>query len=261
MNLENVTVVLVGTSHPGNIGAAARAMKTMGITRLALVAPEVFPSAEATARASGADDLLYGARVVDTLPEALAGHAVAFATTARPRRLEWPLANPREAAAQVADLSDAGRVALVFGREKSGLSNEELECCQRAIRIPTSETYASLNLAQAVQVVTYELGFLAHAAEATAPRTHTFAAKLERPATTDEVAHLNQHIERVMVGVRFLDPENPKLMRRRLARLAARAELTHSEVQFLRGFMTRIEERVAQGEPVEEGPPQSETER
>lgn len=252
MNLDNVTVVLVGTSHPGNIGATARAMKTMGITRLALVAPHQFPCAEATALASGADDVLYRAQVCETLPEALAGHAVAFATTARPRRLEWPLNNPREAATAIAALTDTGRVALVFGPEQSGLSNEDLEHCQRAIRIPTSATYASLNLSQAVQVVVYELGFLAHADTATVPRTDTLAARLERPATTEEMAHLNAHIERVMVGVRFLDPSNPKRMRRRLARLTARAQLTHSEIQFLRGFMTRIEERVGDVLPPDE---------
>ncbi len=247
MNLDNITVVLVGTTHPGNIGAAARAMKTMGLTRLSLVAPKTFPSAEATALASGADDVLHAALVVDTLPEALAGHTVAYATTARPRRLEWPLANPREAASQIASLTDVGRVAVVFGREQSGLSNDELECCQRAVRIPTSSEYASLNLAQAVQVISYELSFLAHAETATEVRSDTFSAKLERPATTDELSHLSGHLEAVMVAVGYMDPAHPKLMRRRLARFLSRAALTHSEVQIMRGFMTRIEERIEAG--------------
>jgi len=247
MQLDNVTVVLVGTTHPGNIGAAARAMKTMGLTRLALVAPRHFPHAEATARASGADDVLAGAAVYDSLAAALAGHVLAFGTTARARRLEWPVLDPRETAVEIARESERGRVALVFGREQSGLSNDELALTQRAVRIPTAEQYASLNLAQAVQVLAYEVGYVVHAARQAAEGEgagRTPKAAADRPATADEVAGLAGHLERAMVRVGYLDPARPKLMRRRLGRLGARARFLNSEVQFLRGFLTRVDERI-----------------
>ena len=244
MQLSNVTVVLVGTSHPGNIGATARAMKNMGLTRLALVAPRHFPHAEATARASGADDLLAKAEVFDSLEAALAGHVLAYATTARARRLEWPLLDPRQAAAEIARESETGAVALVFGREQTGLSNEEVALTQRAIRIPTAEDYASLNLAQAVQVVSYEIGYLVHAPGADRSPSQTPKAAADRPATAQEVTDLGTHLEAAMVRVGYLDPQRPKLMRRRLARLGARAGLLRSEVQILRGFLTRVDERV-----------------
>ncbi|MFT5175946.1 MAG: TrmH family RNA methyltransferase, partial [Gammaproteobacteria bacterium] len=157
VQLGCVRVVLVGTTHPGNIGAAARAMKTMGLNELVLVRPRHFPHADATARASGADDLLTTARVVDTLAEAVESCPYVVGTSARPRHLRWPEVDAREFATTVTAQHATAAVAVVFGRENSGLSNEELDCCQAVLRLPANPAYSSLNLAAAVQLVAYEL--------------------------------------------------------------------------------------------------------
>ncbi len=156
MNLP-VRVVLVETSHPGNIGAAARAMKTMGLTQLALVRPRHYPSAEASARASGATDLLDQAGVFDTLPEALDGCGLVIGASARQRALPWPLIAPRECGRRVVEAASRGEVGLVFGREQSGLTNDELQRCNLLVQIPANPAYSSLNLAMAVQVIAYEI--------------------------------------------------------------------------------------------------------
>lgn len=236
--LARLRVVLVETSHPGNIGAAARAMKTMGLQQLVLVRPRLFPSAEATARASGADDLLQAARVVDDLGAAIADCGLVFGTTARPRHLEWPVLTPRVAAAWSAAQPTRADVAIVFGREQSGLSNEELALCQRAIRIPTAATFSSLNLAQAVQICAYE--WRVQALGEAVP-----ANEDEEPlATTAELAGLVEHAKRAMQAVDYFKPERPKLLPTRLQRLVARPGLTQSEVRILRGFLTAIEKAV-----------------
>ena len=155
--LSRTRIVLVETSHPGNIGAVARAMKTMGLSRLALVNPREFPSAAATARASGADDILMRAICHEDLAHAIADCGMVVGTTARSRHLEWPVGTPRQLALELSVLPDSTQCAIVFGREQSGLSNEELALCQRVIRIPTEETFSSLNIAHAVQICAYEL--------------------------------------------------------------------------------------------------------
>ncbi|MCB1747041.1 MAG: RNA methyltransferase [Gammaproteobacteria bacterium] len=230
-------IVLVATTHPGNIGAAARAMKAMGLSSLHLVRPAHFPSAEATARAAGADDLLAAASVHDDLAAALAGCNLVIGTTARERHLDWPSTDPREAAALVA--TTTGEVALVFGRERSGLSNEELDQCQRAVYIPTSPGYRSLNLAQAVQVLAYEvrLALLDGAATTAQPRR----GRLDPPASAAEIAALEAHCLRVMAAVGYYDAARPKLLARRVKRLLARPGLLHSEYQILRGFLAAVE--------------------
>ncbi len=237
--LDRVCCVLVEPSHPGNIGAAARALKTMGIGRLALVKPRVFPSPEATARASGADDVLAAATVHSTLAEAIADCAIAVGTTARARYIEWPVEAPRDAAAWIAARPGAPRVALVFGREQAGLTNAEMALCQRMIRIPTNPEYSSLNLAQAVQLCAYEvrLQALAAAVPAAAPQ----AAPGETLATAAELAQLTAHWLRVMTRVDYFDPDKPKLLPRRVRRLLNKAALLHSEAQILRGFLTAVE--------------------
>ena len=233
--LERVRLVLVETTHPGNIGAVARAMKTMGLTRLTLVAPRLFPSAEATARASGADDLLMSARVVPTLAEAIADCVAVFGTTARPRYLEWPVLPPREAAARVTALSAEGEVAIVFGRERTGLTNAELELCSQAIRIPTNPDFSSLNIAQAAQIIAYELRLAMFDGEPAATEEG------EDPrATARELDALYEVFLEGMTAVDYFVPERPKLLPRRLKRLFNRAGLHHSEVQILRGFMTSL---------------------
>lgn len=229
--LARVSVVLVGTTHPGNIGAAARALKTMGLARLVLVAPRAFPDPEADARASGAADVLARARVCATLDEALAGTRLAIALSARRRGLSLPEMDVRAAAAFAVDEAHAGEVALVFGTESVGLSNDEALRCQRLAWIPTAPGYGSLNLAAAVQVAAYELHL---AAAQPAPRAdQPFDA-----ASLEEVEGFYAHLERNLVQSGFLDPAQPKRLMERLRRLFGRARLEREEVNILRGVLT-----------------------
>lgn len=244
--LAQVRFVLVGTTHPGNIGASARAMKAMGVHDLRLVRPLAFPSAVATAQAAGADDVLAAAGIHDRLEEALAGCTLVWGTTARGRRLGWPTQGPREAAAEIARGARAGPVAVVFGTERTGLSNAELDLCQRAICIPTVADFSSLNLGQAVQIVAYELAQTTPAAVPGAPRRGRPKSG-EQAATAAELAELEAHCLAVMAAVEYYDPDRPKLILRRLRRLLGRAQLLHSEVQILRGFLRAIEEGLAGG--------------
>ena len=233
--LGRVRIVLVETTHPGNIGAVARAMKTMGLSRLVLVNPKLFPSAEATARASGADDVLMASCVVPTLADAVADCVAVFGTTARPRYLEWPVLAPREAAARITTLAADGEVALVFGRERTGLTNAELELCSQAVRIPTNPEFSSLNIAQAAQILAYELRLCALGAAGGG------AEEAGDPlATARELEALSEAFLEGMTAVDYFDPERPKLLPRRLRRLFNSAGLHHSEVQILRGFMTSL---------------------
>lgn len=234
--LDRMRVVMVETSHPGNIGAAARAMKTMGLADLWLVAPRDYPSAEATARASGADDVLARARVVDTLSEALADCTLVFGASARLRSLRWPQADARESAEQaVAELAAApqARVALVFGRERTGLSNEELDLCHRLLHIPSNPQYSSLNVAMAVQIVSYELRMAA------LDGRHRIGEELgEQPVEQAEMERLYAHFEEALIELDFLDPDNPKHLMRRLRRLFNRIRPTRNEVNILRGILS-----------------------
>lgn len=234
---EAVRIVLVGTTHPGNIGASARAMKAMGLRRLSLVNPKTFPAADATAMASGADDLLAAARVSDSLESAVEDCAMVFGTTARARHLQWPVLSPAEAAEEIRSAVSQGPVALVFGREQSGLSNAELDLCQRAIRIPTDADFNSLNLAQAVQICAYEVrkALLTASAEA-----GDDAADRDRAATVFELDQLYRHLIETMLDVGYFDPANPRLLERRMRRLLNRSGLRQSEAQILRGFLSAV---------------------
>ncbi len=231
-----VHVVLVETSHPGNIGAAARAMKTMGLSSLRLVKPASFPGAEATARASGADDLLERAEVFDSLEAAIADCAGVMALSARQRGIPWPVLDPRECADAVVGAADA--TALVFGREKWGLSNDELSLANYLVQIPANPAYSSLNLAMAVQVVTFEIMMARRAAAGNPP-----APRADRtpPATADEMAHFYTHLETVALESGFLDPRNPKHLMRRFRRLFNRAALDQNEVNIMRGLMSAFQ--------------------
>lgn len=235
--LARIRVVLSRTSHPGNIGACARAMKTMGLRELWLVAPRAFPHADALARATGAVDLLDGARVVGQLDEALAGCVLAVGLTARRRDLAAPARLPREAAAEVVAATATGEVALVFGNETHGLSNDELARCQMPVTIPTSPDYSSLNLGAAVQVLCYELRLAALSPEAPPPG-------LLAPATLDEIEQLLAHFERAMVTSGFLDPAAPRRLMARLRRLFARTRLEREEIAILRGMLAALEAKV-----------------
>jgi tRNA/rRNA methyltransferase len=233
--LSRIRIVLSRTSHPGNIGAAARAMKTMGLSRLYLVAPKHLPEEQATAMASGADDVLAAATVVSTLEEALSGTMLAVAMTARRRDLSAPIAWIREAATEVVTATAEGDVALVFGNESAGLSNHETDLCQRLAMIPANADYSSLNLAAAVQVACYELR-LAGTQVGAPPPVHEAGL----PASHEEVEGLIGHIESAAIRSGFLDPAQPKRLIPRLRRLFARARAEKEEVAILRGLLSSL---------------------
>ncbi len=236
---SNIRIVLVNTSHPGNIGAAARAMKTMGLTRLYLVDPQQYPCAEATARASGADDVLAAARVCDTLEEAVAECGLVVATSARERRLEYPSLSPDECALKLLSEASGNEVALVFGRERTGLTNEELDHCHYLTNIPSNPEYSSLNLAAAIQVLCYELRKASIRDDIpVAPEPDT----AERFATAMEMEGLHRHLADVMQQVNLVSPDKPKLMlHRRLRRLFQRARPSVTEVNILRGILSAVQ--------------------
>ena len=232
---SNVSVVLVETSHPGNVGAAARAMKNMGLSRLKLVNPEDFPHEKAIFRAASASDVVENAEIYDQLEDAIDDAALVIGTSARGRRIPWPVVDPKQAAQEVLNVVARPQpVAILFGRESKGLTNEELQQCHLHLHIPTSEVYSSLNLAMAVQVVAYELRLLSH--EAVAP-----TEDWDQPiATQAQLEHLFKHLERTLTEVGFHDPSNPRQLLTRLRRLFLRAKLDQMEVNILRGFLKAV---------------------
>ena len=236
--LQAIRIVLVAPSHPGNVGGAARAMQTMGLSRLVLVNPRRHPDPEAVALASGATAVLDAAQVVATLDAALAGCVVAVGLSARPREFAGRVLAVREAAAEAVGHAAHGDVALVFGTEMSGLSNAELARCGIVAAIPASADYASLNLAAAVQVVAYELRLAAGGGE-------VWRAPRFEPATVDEIEALYAHGTATLAAMRFLDPRMPKRLLPRLRRLFARAALEKEEVNILRGILARIDQLLA----------------
>ncbi|MFO1399061.1 MAG: RNA methyltransferase [Burkholderiales bacterium] len=235
--LARVRIVLVRTSHPGNIGAAARAMLTMGLARLVLVAPARFPDAEAEARATGATGLLERATVVATLADALAGCAWTAGLSARPRALAGRALPVRAAAQEAIAHAAAGDVALVFGTEMSGLANDELAQCTVAATIPANPAFGSLNLAAAVQVAAYELRMAAG-------EGRVWSAPRFTPAASDEIEALHAHAARTLAAMRFYDPARPRLLLPRLRRLFGRAGLEREEVNILRGILARIDQLI-----------------
>lgn len=233
---NELRIVLVETSHPGNIGAAARAMKNMNLSSLCLVAPGSFPHHEATVRAAGADDILANAVVVDSLASAIADCQLVFGTSARNRSLPWPCCTPRESA-DITAKSTANPIAIVFGRESSGLNNEELALCNYHITIPTSADFSSLNLAAAVQVIAYEI-FIA------SKQTIQTNLTEDRLARADEVHGFLKQLESLLIEIKFLDPKHPKLLLQRLYRLFNRAQLEEKEINILRGILSTIKKRL-----------------
>ena len=235
-SFRRVRVVLSHTSHPGNIGAAARALKTMGFGRLVLVRPKIFPDPQAEAMASGAGDVLANAQIVDHLDEALQGTVLAVAMTARRRDLAVAPLWAREASRELARVAQAGEVALVFGNETSGLSNEELARCQRWAMVSANPDYSSLNVAAAVQVMCHELRLsLLDGAGAVPPAPDFSGGGV--PATHDEVEAMLVHLQAAAVSSGFLDPDNPRRLMLRLRRLFGRAGLEKEEVNILRGLI------------------------
>lgn len=229
-HFENIRIVLCRPTHPGNIGASARAMKTMGLSRLYLVSPKHFPHPEATARASGAEDVLEKSVVCETLDDALIGAQLMVAVTARPRDLSHEVHDPRGAARILLDEAVRSEVALVFGTEMSGLTTEEIGKCQVISTIPANPAYSSLNLASAVQVMAYEL-------KMTLPEEMKPSGKALDLATFEEIEHFYQHLEKTLVKIGFLDPEEPKRLMQRMRRLFARSRLEKTEVNILRGIL------------------------
>ena len=240
--LENIRVVLVNTSHPGNIGGAARAMKNMGLSRLVLVDPLDFPSSDAVARASGASDILDAAQIVGTLEEALVGCSLVMGTSARDRRIPWPLLDPRECGVSACEQAQQGsEVALVFGREYAGLTNEELQQCHFHVHIPSDPTFSSLNLAAAVQVLAYEVRMAWLAVQNQPTKTlklEATAIQSSQPVTADELESFYTHLEQALVEIRFLDPAKPRHLMSRLRRLYGRSAVSKLEMNILRGILT-----------------------
>lgn len=232
-----IRIVLVGTSHPGNIGASARAMKNMGLESLVLVRPGSHPDPASAARASGAADVLARARVVAAVDEAIGDCGLVLGTTARARSARWRVLDARAGAAEIAAAASSRPVAILFGGERNGLANEELERCEALIRIPVAADYGSLNLAQAVQIVCYEVRI---ALDASAPA----AAEAPWPASADERRALDAHLERVMRASGFMHDANAEQLGARVRRLIARARPDDGEVRILRGWLAAIERRL-----------------
>lgn len=249
---DNIRVVLVETSHSGNIGAVARAMKNMGFSNLWLVNPASFPDETSYARSAGASDVLDKAQVVGTLDEAIDDCVMVMGTSARGRKVPWPVIPPPDAAYKAFEYAPQGPVALVFGRENHGLSNDELQRCHFHIHIPSNQDYSSLNLAMAVQVVTYELrmhylrsleggGGSAQLTPMVAPGDQGWDSPL---APVREVEGLFEHLEKVLVEIEFHRRDNPRQLMSRLRRLLQRAQPDQMEINILRGVLSAIQKSV-----------------
>lgn len=238
--LSNIKIVLVETSHSGNIGAVARAMKNMMLTNLCLVAPKIFPHADATARAAGADDILARAQIFETLPEAIADCTLVIGASARSRTISWSEVTPRECAEKIATEFADEKIAILFGRENSGLKNEELDLCRFLLHIPCNPNYSSLNIAAAVQVVCYELFLATQSGEV---MRKTIGDEDEQEfATSDQMERFYQHLEETLIDIDFMRTDKEKSLMRRLRRIYNRAQLRSKEVDILRGIL-----RLSQG--------------
>lgn len=239
---NNIRIVLVNTTHPGNIGGAARAMKNMGLGKLYLVAPKEYPSDKAVWRSAGATDVLDDAVVVDTLDEAIEGCSLVVGTSARERRIPWPLLDPRECGKSVWDEASNHEVAVVFGREDRGLTNEELHKCTYHVHIPSNPDYSSLNLATAVQVICYEIRMsYLHDVEGNTLPQHKWDMP---PADASALENYYEHLESTLSTVGFLDADNPKQTMTRLRRLYNRTRLDQMELNILRGVLTAMKNYV-----------------
>lgn len=234
--LNNIRIVLINTSHPGNIGSAARAMKTMGLSELYLVDPLFFPHAKADEMASNAGDILENAVVVPNLDAALVDCELVVGTSIRSRAIPWPMLSPREFAEKARVEAVKAKAAVIFGREQSGLTNEELHRCHYHIQIPSNPVYSSLNLACAVQVIAYEL----QVASQLSPVDQSWDYEW---ASAGQMEGFYEHLEKVLIRTEFLNPEAPRQLMTRLRRLFYRARPDVMEVNILRGMLTAIEKK------------------
>ena len=237
--LANIRIVLIQTSHPGNIGSAARAMKTMGLNELVLVNPKTFPDNQANTMSSNATDILENALVVDSLQQALTDCCLVVGTSARyERSMAWDILEPRACAEQLVKQAQTAKVAVVFGRESSGLTNDELALCHYLVHIPTNPDYSSLNLASAVQIISYECRL----ASLINPAKQTLVKDQDKEhVTADAMEGYYKHLEIAMIESAFLDPETPKHLMTRLRRLYGRVNLTPSELNILRGMLSSFQ--------------------
>ena len=231
--LSHIKIVLVETTHPGNIGAVARAMKNMAMANLWLVSPKIFPSADATSRASGADDVLAKAIVCKSLPEAIADCQIVIGASARIRTISWPEMTPRECAEHLVPNGSDNKIAIIFGRENSGLKNHELDLCHFLLRIPCNSEYSSLNIAAAVQVVCYELFVRADLHESVVIGDRGKIPK----ATAMQMESFYMHLYQALTDIGFMHPDKSKSIMRRLRRIYNRVQLDTKELDILRGIL------------------------
>ena len=238
---NSIKVVLVGTTHPGNIGAAARAIKTMGLSKLDLVCPKEFPSNEATYRSKAAKDILEKASIHETLFESVKGCEMVIGTSARNRKVPWPVLNPKNASKEInTAVKNNSKVAIVFGREDRGLTNEELGLCNIHIHIPTNEDYSSLNLAQAVQIVTYEIRMNFLESESL-KNDQEWDVEL---ASAEQTERLIEHMDELMKEVEFYDTENPRKLLMRVRRFFKRSGIDVMETNIFRGLFSTIQKKL-----------------
>lgn len=233
LRLSQIRIVLINTTHPGNIGATARAMKVMGLTQLHLVSPKIFPSAEATAMASGADDLLEHAVIHDSLESALKGCSLVLGTSARIRSLPMPQMDMRSAAQSALSEHEGQEIAVLFGQERAGLTNDEIMRCHQLVHIDTNPDYGSLNLSQAVQVMAYELRMAA-----TGGGGAIIAPADWVPVDAGQMEMFFVHLEQTLLDIRFLNPDQPKRLMARLRRMFNRTRPDQNEINILRGILT-----------------------
>ena len=234
MSMPDIRIILVRPQHPGNIGACARAMKNMGLKSLVLVAPQRFPAEEAVARAAGADDVLAAATIVDDVRAAVADCVFVAATSARERTIAWPRLDAREAAATLCAQARSGPVGLLFGAERTGLTNDEVDYAHALVQIPVDPAFASLNLAAAVQVLCYEIRCAVQGQVAAPEPDH-------RPAPQEAFNRFLEHLEQVITDIGFLNERHPRKLMRRLTRLFRRAHPDDNELQILRGILNAVE--------------------
>jgi tRNA (cytidine32/uridine32-2'-O)-methyltransferase len=236
-----IRIVLVNTSHPGNIGGAARAMKNMGLAELYLVEPREYPAPRAVWRAAGARDVLANAKIVGSVDEAIKDCGLVIGTSARERRIPWPLINPRECGDKIWQEAKSHQVALLFGREDRGLTNSELQKCHYHVHIPSNPDYSSLNLATAVQVLSYEVRMASLARkDGKLPEMNEWDQPL---ATADELELFHAHLATTMADLKFYDPDNPKQLLTRMRRLFNRTRMDKMEVSMLRGLLSAAQRK------------------
>lgn len=241
---RDVRIVLVNPSHPGNIGGAARAMKTMAVDQLVIVEPQEYPDPRAVWRAAGARDLLENARIVDSLEEAIGDCDFVVGTSARGRKIPWPLVNAKQCAERIYSEPEAAKIAILFGREDSGLNNDELQRCNLHVHVPTSAAYSSLNLSMAVQILCYELR-MKSLDQTTQPSEQ---GEWDEPfANTADVERFHEHLAQTLADIEFFDPKNPRQLLTRLRRLFARTRLDQMEMNILRGILTAVQKKAKGG--------------